>query len=146
MAKLYLKGYITNDMEGIISLSEINPNEYQYSYERYGDSIINSIKIFADSYGMTGKHHKGLVGEISYIEDCNIRAYFTEKECTLKDAMLSMNVLMYGGDIKTKTSWCGYSEWTITGLNLDEFTIGGHNLEYEFSSHYGQYCHLIIEC
>lgn len=146
MERLHLKGYITSDSEGIIALSENNPNECEHSYNRYGNSIVDEIQYLASNYGMTGKHHKGLGGNISYIEDCSIRAYFTEEECELEDAMKSMLFYVYGGDIKVKTSYCGYSEWTITGLNLDEFTIGGHDLDKELSSHYGQYCHLIIEC
>jgi hypothetical protein len=145
MAELHLKGYICSDSYGIIALSDNEPNE-EYPWRNYGTSIIESIENFADGYGLFGHHHKGLGGRRAYIEDCNIRAYFTDKECELEEAMLAMDVLMYGGDIKTKVDWCGYSEWTITGLDLDEFSIGGHDLEYEFSSHSGKYCHLIIEC
>ena len=53
--------------------------------------------------------------------------------------------VMYGGEIQTKVSKVGYSEYTIEGLNLDEFSIGGHNLKDEFGDHYGEYCHIIIE-
>ena len=146
MAELHLKGYVCRDYHGIIALGDENPNECRYSWESEGTSIIDSIESFAYEYGMTGEHHKGLGGRRAYIEDCNIRAYFTDKECELEDAMLAMDVLMYGGDIKTRVDWCGYSEWTITGLDLEEFSIGGHDLENEFSSQYGKYCHLIIEC
>ncbi len=145
MAELHLKGYICSDSYGIIALRDSEPNE-EYPWRNYGESIIESIERFADEYGLFGEHHKGLGGRSAYIDDCNIRAYFTDKECELEEAMLAMDVLMYGGDIKTKVNWCGYSEWTITGLDLDEFSIGGHDLEYEFSSNSGRYCHLIIEC
>lgn len=146
MAELYLKGYLCSDSNGIIALSDRNPDECEYSWEKYGDSIISSIESFADNYGMTGEHHKGLGGRRAFIDDCNLRAYFTDKECELEDAMVAMDVIMYGGDIKTRVDRVGYSEWTITGLDLDEFSIGGHDLSSELSSHYGEYCHLIIEC
>lgn len=146
MAELHLKGYVCRDTDGIIALSNDNPNDREWYRTTYGDSIVESIEDFARSYGMTGRLHKGLGGRVSYIEDCNLRAYFSDKECDLETAMVAMDVLMYGGDIKTKISLCGYSEWTITGLNLDEFTIGGHDLDRELGSHYGEYCHLIIEC
>lgn len=145
MAELHLKGYITSDYHGIIALSDNEPNECE-PWRNHGTSIIDSIESFAEEYGMTGKHHKGLGGRKAYIDDCNMRAYFTDKECELEEVMLAMDTLMYGGDIKTRVDWCGYSEWTITGLDLEEFSIGGHDLEYEFSSNYGKYCHLIIEC
>lgn len=146
MAELRLKGYISRDWDGIISLSENNPNKCEYHSECYGESIIDYIESFAKIYGITGEHNRGLGGRKAYIDDCNIRAYFTDKECELEDAMEASVVLMCGGDIKTRVDWCGYSEWTITGLDLEEFSIGGHDLAYEFSSNYGKYCHLIIEC
>ena len=145
MAELHLRGYICSDSYGIIALRDSEPNE-EYSWRNYGTSIIESIERFADEYGLLGEHHKGLGGRKAYIDDCNMRAYFTDKECELEEAMLAMDVIMYGGDIKTRVDWCGYSEWTITGLDLDEFSIGGHDLTWEFSSHSGKYCHLIIEC
>ena len=145
MAELHLKGYICHDGYGIIALGDNNPNKCD-PWMCYGTSIIDSIENFAEAHGMTGEHHKGLGGRKAYIDDCNMRAYFTDKECELEEAILAMDILMYGGDIKTRVDWCGYSEWTITGLDLEEFSIGGHDLEYEFSSHYGKYCHLIIEC
>lgn len=144
MAQLHLKGYICTDHDGIIALRDSEPD--QWSWNNYGKSIIESIEEFAEANGMTGYHHNGLGGKKSYIDDCIMRAFFTDVKCELREAMLAMDLFMYGGDIKTKVSKCGYSEWTITGLNLDEFTIGGHSLRYEFSSHAGKYCHLIIEC
>lgn len=136
---LHLEGYISTDWNGIISLKDDESS-------RYGKSIIEIIESFAEENGMTGRHNKGLGGRKAYIDDCNMRAYFTSEECDLDEAMLAMDKFMYGGDIKTKTDFEGYSEWTITGLSLDEFSIGGHDLSMEFSSHYGEYCHLIIEC
>ena len=146
MAELHLKGYLCRDYNGIIALSNENPNDYKYSWETEGYSIISSIESFAYDYGMTGEHRKRLGGRRAFIDDCNLRAYFTDKECELEEAMIAMDMLMYGGDIKTGVDRCGYSEWTITGLDLEEFSIGGHDLKNEFNSHIGEYCHLIIEC
>lgn len=145
MAELHLKGYVWNDCDGIVGLTSMGPDDLTYSNSLYATSIVESIENFASEYGMTGKIHKNLGGRVAFIEDCNIRAYFTDKECELEEAMVAMDVLMYGGDIKTKVTYCGYSEWTITGLNLDEFSIGGHDLSREFDSKRGRYCHLIIE-
>lgn len=144
MAELHLKGYLCIDSDGIIALSDKDNDDYRYSSDK--NSIIESIESFAGEYGMTGETHKGLGGRRAIIDDCNLRAYFTDTECDLEEAMLGFDNLMYGGEIQTKVSWVGYSEWTITGLDLDEFSIGGHDLSYEFGSHIGEYCHIIIEC
>ena len=142
MAELHLNGYICSDEDGIIALTD-----YKESYGSWGNrSIIDSIERFAYEHGMTREHHKGLGGRRAIIDDCNMRIWFTDTECELEDAMLAMDALIYGGDIQTKVTRVGYSEYTITGLNLDEFSIGGHDLESEIRSHYGEYCHIIIEC
>lgn len=142
MAELHLKGYLCSDYDGIISLTD--NKETCYSWDKR--SIIGDIEDLAHKYGMTGEHHKGLGGRRAIIDDCNIRIWFTDTECELEEAMMSLDNLMYGGDIQTKVTRVGYSEYTITGLNLDEFSIGGHDLDRELSSHYGEYCHIIIEC
>lgn len=142
MAELHLKGYICNDYNGIIALSDDKEDDYSFGNR----SIIDSIESLAYEYGMKGEHHKGLGGRRAIIDDCNMRIWFTDTECELEEAMMSLDNFMYGGDIQTKVTRVGYSEYTITGLNLDEFSIGGHDLKSEFSSHYGEYCHIIIEC
>ena len=142
MAELHLNGYICSNYDGIISLTD--DKEDCYSWKR--NSIIDSIENFASEYGMVGRLKKGLGGKRAIIDECNLRVYFTDEECELEDAMLAMDVMMYGGDIQTKVTYVGYSEYTITGLNLDEFSIGRHDLDSEFRSHYGEYCHILIEC
>ena len=141
MAELHLKGYLTTDCNDIIALVEKEDSSYIDA-----KSIITSIEEFADKYGLMGDHEYGLGGRKAYIDDCNLRVYFTDKECDLEEAMMVLEVRMYGGDIKTKVDYVGYSEYTITGLELDKFSIGGHDLSLEFDDHIGEYCHLIIEC
>ena len=144
MAELHIKGYLCADDYYNIGITDRDPKENKYVYAK--NSVVDMIEDFARENGMYGKHSKGLGGRLAYIEDCNLRIYFTDEECELEDAMLAMDALMYGGDIKTKVSYCGYSEYTITGLDLEEFSIGGHDLESELRSHYGEYMHMIIEC
>ena len=146
MAKLHLKGYLCVDCDEIIALREKSDEECSDYWDRIGTPITESIEHFANENGVVGEHNKGLGGVITFIDDCNLKAYFTDKECELEEAMLAMDVLMFGGDIKARVDRIGYSEWTITGLDLVEFSIGGHDLSTEFKSHLGDYCHLIIEC
>lgn len=142
MAKLHIKGYICTDWDGIIALTDDKENSSSW----YNRSIIERIENFACEHGMFGKHHNGLGGRRAIIDNCNIQIWFADKECEVEDIMESMDNLIYGGELQTKVTFVGYSEYTITGLNLDEFSIGGHDLQSEISSHYGEYCHIIIEC
>lgn len=138
---LYINGFLCRDHNGILSVADSDDG-----YACSGMSIIDAIENYAELNGLFGRTQKGLGGRQSLIENCNMRVYFTEKECSLYAAQIAFEEHMYGGDLKTKVSLVGYSEWTITGLNLDEFTIGGHDLEKELGNHIGEYIHMIIEC
>lgn len=137
---LYIKGYLTTDYDGILSVKEDN------NYWSPKNSIIDSIESYARNYGFIRDKKTGLGGTQTFIKNCNMRIFFTENETTLSQAQFLFDAEMYGGDLVTDTSYCGYSEYTITGMDLDEFTIGGHNLASELGSHMGEYIHLIIEC
>ena len=141
MSELHLYGWICSDNNGIYALSE--------EKDAYADwkkhSIIESIESIASESGYYADTRQGLGGRRAIIEDCNLKIYFTDEECELEEAMMAFDEVLYGGEIQTKVSKVGYSEYTIEGLNLDEFTIGGHDLKDEFGDHYGEYCHIIIE-
>lgn len=136
---LYIKGFLTSNYDGVPSVSP-----YEGSYDK--ESIIERIESYAERNGFFANTNKGLGGKRSLIDDCSMRAYFTTKESSLYEAQMGLVSMMYGGDMETKISYVGYSEWTITGLDIDKFTIGGHDLTSEFNSHMGEYMHLIIEC
>lgn len=142
MSELHLKGYLCSDDNGIPALCENKNISYSWS----NSSIIDSIESFARDNGFFSETRQGLGGRRAIIENCNLKIYFTDEECELEEAMMAMDELMFGGEIQTKVSKVGYSEYSITGLNLDEFTIGGHNLRLELWDHCGEYCHFIIEC
>ena len=138
---LYIKGYLTADYNGIPAIKETD------GFFNYGtESIIHRIEEYAEKYGFIRQKRTGLGGTQSYIPKCNIRIFFTEKETTLQEAHMLFDEQMYGGALVTDTSLTGYSEYTITGMDLDEFTIGGHDLKLELSSHMGECIHMIIEC
>lgn len=136
---LYIKGWLENGWDGI------GVKERKDDW-RSADSIVRKIEYYAESHGFLREKTKGLGGKQSIIQRCNMRAYFSKKECSLAEAQRRFDALMYGGDLVTDTSYTGYSEWTITGMDVDEFTIGGHDLDNEFGSHIGEYVHIIIEC
>ena len=138
---LYIKGYLTVDYDGIPA---VTPNKKDSYFQK--TSIIDSIKSYAESNGFVREHNKGLGGHQVYIRNCNMRAYFCKRECSLATAQRNFDKLLYGGDIAVETEYTGYSEWTITGMDLNEFTLGGHDLKQELDSHMGEYIHLIITC
>ena len=48
------------------------------------------------------------------------------------------------GNLLTQGHYVGYSEYTITGFNVDDLIICGHNLDYELKQHIGKYIHFIL--
>ena len=72
-------------------------------------TFIKKIEDFAKEYGMFGEIKTGLGGTKSIIENCNLRIYFSNKKCSLTQAMKALDILMYGGDLKTRVENEGYS-------------------------------------
>ena len=59
--------------------------------------------------------------------------------------MEQFDMKLYGGEVESEYHQTGYSEYTITGIDIDTFSIGGHDLERELTSHIGEFCHFILE-
>ena len=114
---------------------------------------------FADEVGWAMRHKKGLGGKKAFIDNCNMRMYFTNKECELDEAEVALlrklEVEGYldnheakeelNGDFNLMTRLTGYSEWTITGCDVETCTLGGHNLLDILSSHTGEYVNIVVE-
>lgn len=130
--KLHLQGYLSfnNDFP---FLDNVN--------------IIDAIGNFADKmkkselYDLT----RGLGGDGIKIPNCNLTLFFSNKKCSIEEAILMREVFVFGGEYNSEVSYEGYSEYTITTLLLDEFRIGGHNLLEELSCQIGRYVHFILE-
>lgn len=138
---LHIEGYLKRNYDDICSVTDTLDEDYWNT-----TSIIGMIEGYAEDNGFLREKTKGLGGTQSIIRNCNLRIYFTDTKCTLCQAQRRLDALMYGGDLVTDVSKVGYSEYTITGLDLEEFTIGGHDLDMELGSHLGEYIHMIIEC
>ena len=146
MGRLHLQGYICEDYDYVISLSPI-----KCKYCCYGNSILTKIEKFAEMNGEVktlnpyDDDYWGLGQTNTRIENVNLRIYVTENECTLEEAESSLIDKLYGV-LTTETELEGYSEYTITGLDINDFSIGGHNLEKEIRSYMGKYMHFVLEC
>ena len=145
MGRLHLQGYICEKYDYVISLS---PNKNGYCTY----SILAEIERFAETNGEVktlnpydDDDYWGLGKTNTRIENVNLRIYVTENECTLEEAESSLIDKLYGV-LTTETELEGYSEYTITGLDINDFSIGGHNLKEEIRSHMGKYMHFVLEC
>ena len=134
--ELILNGYITNDYDWHPALTYSPLYEWELCG---GQSIPDSIQ----QYFNYQRLDRGLGEKITTIPNCNLSIYFTKEECTLEEAQKALLNKLYG-DMYVHTKLLGYSEYTITGLDLETFCIGGHDLTEEFNSHRGEYCWIII--
>lgn len=109
---------------------------YSLYDDRYEDSHIENY----------GAYHTeaGLGGQIMYFPKVNLRIYVTNKKSTLDDAMISVLDILEGS-MEGEAYYEGFSEYTITGLDIEKFCIGGHNIMEELHSYIGKYIHFVLE-
>ena len=133
--ELLLNGYITEDYDGHPALRKIKDG---YGYSE-AISIPNAIQ---DKFNYQ-KLNRGLGEKLTMIPNCNLTIHYTKDICSYEEAQEVLLNALYG-DMMVHTSYVGYSEYTITGLDLETFTIGGHDLAAELESHEGEYCWIKI--
>lgn len=136
---MIIEGYITIDNE-YDNMPRIN-NESICSYLE--KLIANERSHKGIDTGYVEWKDKGLGEKYYYLKDCKMRAYYSRERCSLEEAQNAM-VSYLCGDIKGSGYNTGYSEWTILGFNIENLTIGGHDLRKELASHEGEYIHLLI--
>lgn len=84
----HINGMITNNYSGGIDVGSYDFSDFMYD--------------FADGVGFAKHHNKGLGGKKALIENCNIRMYFTDKECDLDEAEIALLIkLEVKGFLKT---------------------------------------------
>ena len=140
-------------------ISGIIRRNYDGGIDIGGSDFVDIMYNFADEVGFAKRHNKGLGGKKAFIYDCNMRMYFTNKECELDEAEIALLRKLevegylddheareeFSGDFDLLTRLTGYSEWTITGYNVETCTLGGHNLLNILSNHMGEYVNIVVE-
>lgn len=131
--ELIINGLIDKDTDDNIRILETE----------FDDCLAEKIMNYFD-YQEIEVEDGELGGKKTIIENANLRIWFSDKECSLEEAQMNFDSFMETGELLTEGHYVGYSEWTITGFNVDELRIGGHDLTSELSNHIGQYAHLIL--
>lgn len=141
----YINGIISSNYDGTIDID--------------GNDFVDIMYDFACDAGFAKRHHKGLGGKRAIIDDCNMRMYFTDKQCDLDEAEIALLTKLEAagylddheakeelcGDFDLMTRLTGYSEWTITGYDVETCTLGGHDLLSILRNHIGDYVNIIVE-
>ena len=140
-------------------ISGIIEENYHGGISIDGDDFVDEMYELAENVGYAKRLKKGLGGKKAFIDNCNIRMYFTNKECELDEAEIALLVKLevegYLDAHEAKEELCGefdmeirltgYSEYTITGYCVETCTLGGHNLMDVLRNHLGEYVNIVIE-
>lgn len=138
--ELHLEGWLVLDQDDNLALSP-EKNKYLFGEECIAETIMRNFR----DYTYAALIHQDSLGDKrTYIPNANLACWFSDEKNILEEAQMGFDRYMEIGDIKTYGHYVGYSEYTITGFDVDEFTIGGHDLNAEFKFHIGQYLHLVL--
>lgn len=152
---MYLSGFISSDYNGWAVVGDTTFADFMYD--------------IAEEYGIAYKHNRGLGGKSAVIKNCSIMMYTSKEEMSFEEAEEKFLNYMFGvkniydedaydgydeedahseirGVYEMEANRTGYSEWTITGFDLDKCTLGGHNLNEILLSHSGEYVNIKVEC
>lgn len=100
-----------------------------------------------EATGCAYKFEYNLGGKRAVIGCCRIVMYTSKRKMTFEEAQERLLDQMFGaeGVFEMEANYTGYSEYTITGFNLDNCTLGGHNLNRILLSHEGKYANILVE-
>lgn len=132
-----------------MELSGLIDKNYDYWAVIGAETFAQAMYDFAEdnNIGVAFEHEKGLGGKKNIIQRCNISMYFSNEPLTLEEAQERFldNYFSGTGVYEMEANYTGYSEWTITGYDLDQCQLGGHNLNTILLSHIGEYANIVVE-
>lgn len=113
-----------------------------------GTTFADFMYQLAGSCGIAYEHEKDLGGKKAVIPNCNIRMYTTKRAMSFDEAQEKFldKLLGFDGVYEMEANYTGYSEWSITGFDLDQCSLGGHDLNMILLSHSGEYANIRVEC
>ena len=77
-------------------------------------------------------------------DNIQLRYYISDNEITSKEEIEEKYLEKILGNIDIALENVGYSEYTITGYDLVNFRLGGHDLEKIFKNYLGKYACIIV--
>lgn len=89
--------------------------------------------------GMKSRYddYRSLGHRESHIDNCSVKLFFSDSK--IDEELAGQLAENFDGDLYFETSLTGYSEYTITGMDIETLEIGGHNLLEILESHLKEY-------
>lgn len=143
MKELVLIGKLDRDDYdvGIIE----NKNYYAYNLAvKIGDFIEK------DNNKLSGTYDEDIDNDLGYRistreDNVQLRYYISEDKINSREEIEKKYLEKISGSIDISVQNVGYSEYTITGYETENFKLGGHDLEKIFSNYIGKYVCIIVE-
>lgn len=129
-----ISGFIASDYDGWATIDNI--------------AFANIMYQIAEDNGIAYEHEEGLGGKRAVIKKCKMAMYTSKHVMSFDEAQNRFLDKMFSaeGVYEMDAEYTGYSEWTITGFDLDKCNLGGHNLNQILLSHIGEYANIEVEC
>lgn len=144
MSKLVLIGKLSRDDDGNVSIIK-NNNHYDDTLSvEIGDFIEKTSNKLSGTYSEEVDEDLGY--RINTSEDnIQLRYYISDSEIESQEEIEEKYLQKILGSIDIAVENIGYSEYTITGYETENFTLGGHDLEEIFSNYIGKYVCIIVD-
>lgn len=134
--KVHLHGFLINNEDG---------TRFEKSWNSVAQDISAKIPNGVESKASKCQTDDDYTTDTSlYIPNVFLQIHLSDKEITLEEAV-NNQILSSIGELDIYTSWYGYSEYTIEGYTVDNFTIGGHDIEEILKSNVGKYAHIVMK-
>jgi len=141
--ELILIGKLEKDDEGNIGIRR-KDSWINGLAKEIGDFIENISNKLSHVYDKEVDEY-GLGYRICTSEDnIQLRYYISDNEITSKEEIEEKYLEKILGNIDIALENVGYSEYTITGYDLVNFRLGGHDLEKIFKNYLGKYACIIV--
>lgn len=144
MSQLVLIGKLERDWDGNVGIRE-KGDYYIYTLsEEIGGFIEQNNSRLSAMYDK--EVDEGLGYSVCTSQDnIQLRFYVSDNEIESKEQIEEKYLKKILGSIDISVENIGYSEYTITGCATENFTLGGHDLEKEFSNYLGKYICIIVD-
>jgi hypothetical protein len=135
MKEMHIEGWLNLDGDDNLRLKE--------QQEYYRGCILAGL--IAEQYEGITREDVGDLGGLSlYIPECELRFYTSDTKLSLEQVQEEHLKKLFGA-IDVYGENYGYSEWTITGFNVEKLTIGNHDLNEILKDYLDKYIHIIIK-
>lgn len=133
---IHLEGWVVDYAEGM---------SLKGSTDTIAEILASVVSLRCNDCNRSGSDFGDLFAKDSMnVPNVLMRMHFSDNQISLEQAE-EKQILSSIGELDIYTEWYGYSEWTILGYNVENFTVGNHDIEQILRSNKGKYVHILVD-